>query len=82
MKRGNQRHASAQAMRAASAAMGGEPGLAAQVEVATFVNQLIPPDSAERVGRRQLLESGGDLDAMTHVVAARFAPRRGQCGAL
>lgn len=66
MKRGNQRHASAQAMRAAIlAAMGGEPGLAAQVEVATFVNQLIPPDSAERVGRRQLLESGGDLDAMT-----------------
>jgi serine/threonine protein kinase len=65
-KRGNLRFATAQAMRqAVLESVGGEPGLAEPVEVATVFSSLVSVDAPERVARRQLLEQSGDLNALT-----------------
>jgi serine/threonine-protein kinase len=65
-KRGNLRFSTAQAMRqAVLESVGGEPGLAEHVEVATVFSSLVSVDAPERVARRQLLEQAGDLNALT-----------------
>jgi serine/threonine protein kinase len=75
-KRGSERFETVEVMRDAilDALAQEDAELASHAEVETFVNALIPPDSPERVNRRELLESAEDPEVATLLSSASEPP--------